>query len=144
MSLSLPWTKKMECNILVIDGNNSPLQRGIISSLIKDGFTVTTRESLHEALTALVEFKPHMVILGEKLPIISYEACYYLRQAVDVPILMVGSVNGGEVWTEMVEAGADFYLVTPFSYAELLSRVKVLLRRFKQTQSKNGREPAFH
>ncbi len=58
--------------------------------------------------------KPQLIILGEGLPIDSLEACSQLRQAVDVPILMVGAIPSYEVWTRVVHAGADFYLVKPF------------------------------
>jgi len=41
-----------------------------------------------------------------------------------------------------VEVGADFYLVKPFGYLELVARVKALLRRYEQTQNKNNKESA--
>ncbi|GAH75121.1 unnamed protein product, partial [marine sediment metagenome] len=48
--------------------------------------------------------------------------------------------SGGEAWMRAVEAGADFYLKKPFSYRELVARVKAILRRYRRTAGGNGCE----
>ncbi len=121
----------MKYNILVIEQSNSALRDRIVSALTKEGFKAATAASSQKALSRLDELKTQLIILGEGLPIDSFEACSQLRQAVDIPILMVGGVPSDKAWTRVVEVGADFYLVKPFGYLELVARVKALLRRYE-------------
>ena len=53
---------------------------------------------------------------------------------------MLGAVPSDKAWTRVVEVEADFYLVKPFSYPELVARVKALLRRYEQTKNKADKE----
>lgn len=130
----------MKYSILVIVESNCGLRTKIVSALTKEGFKVATMSNHEEVLPRLNKLKPRLIILEEGLPIDSFEVCSRLRQAVDVPILMLCPVPGDKAWTRAVEAGADFYLVKPFSCLELVARVKALLRRYEQTKIKNGKE----
>lgn len=120
----------MSGNILVLEGGSSNLRGRIISVLIREGFKVATAASPGEMLSRQNGLKPQLIILGEGLAVDSFEACCQLRQVVDIPILMVGTAHGSDVWTRVLDAGADFYLGKPFSYLELVARVKALLRRY--------------
>ena len=134
----------MKYNILVIEESNHALKDRITSALTEEGFKVATAASYQEVLSAPDKFKPQLIILGEGLPIDSFEACSQLRQAVDVPILMVGAVPSDQAWSRVVEVGADFYLVKPFGYLELVARVRALLRRYEWTNRKNDKEGTDH
>jgi len=134
----------MKYNILVIEESNHALKDRITSALTEEGFKVATAASYQEVLSAPDKFKPQLIILGEGLPIDSFEACSQLRQAVDVPILMVGAVPNDQAWSRVVEVGADFYLVKPFGYLELVARVRALLRRYEWTNRKNDKEGTDH
>lgn len=114
------------------------MKRRIVAALAKEGLKVATAANSKEALAGLAKFKPELIILGEERHIDGFAACYQLRQAVDVPIIMLGAVTNGEAWTRVMEAGADSYLVKPFSYLELTARVKALLRRREHTKNKNN------
>ena len=126
----------MKYNITVIDESNQALRDKIISTLTREGFEVTAASSSQEILSTPDEFKPQLIILGEGLPIDSFEVCSQLRQAVDTPILMVGAVPHDEAWARIVKTGADFYLSKPFGYLELVARVKALLRRYEWSTSR--------
>jgi DNA-binding response OmpR family regulator len=126
----------MKYNIAVIEESNHALKDRIASTLTKEGFAIATASSSQEILSTLDESKPQLIILGEGLPIDSFEACSQLRQAVNVPILMVGAVPSDKAWNRAVEAGADFYLQKPFGYRELAARVKALLRRHEWSNRK--------
>ena len=128
----------MKYNILVIEESNHASRDRIVSTLTEEGFDVATASSSQEILSTPDKFKSQLIILGEGLPIDSFEACSQLRQAVDVPILMVGAVPHDEAWARVVEAGADFYLAKPFGYLELVARVKALLRRYEQSVSQKA------
>lgn len=120
---------KFRYNLLVIDKSASILTEAIISTLSKEGFEVANYPDHLEALSKLTQLKPDLIILGEGLPLDSFEACWQLRQAVDIPILMVGKVPRATGWVKAVQNGADCYLVKPFYYSELVARVKAILRR---------------
>ena len=130
----------MKYNILVIEESSRTFRSKIVTVLTREGFDVATAVSSQDVVSTLDEFKPQLIILGEGLPIDSFEACSQLRQAVNVPIMMVGAIPSDKVWTRVVEAGADFYLERPFGYLELVARVKALLRRYEWSNGKNYKE----
>jgi len=134
----------MKYNILVIEESSRSLRGRIASALTREGFNVATTASSQEILSAPDKFKSQLIILGEGLPIDSFEVCSQLRQAVNVPILMVGAAPGDKAWNRVVDAGADFYMVKPFGYLELVARVKAILRRYEWTNGKNYKEFIQH
>ena len=119
----------MRYNLLVIERSDPILNEVVTSTLAKEGFKVTIYLDHLEALLRLDELKPDLIILGEGLPVDSFEACRQLRQAVDIPILMLGRIPRAEGWVRAVAAGADLYLVKPVYYSELAARVKAIQRR---------------
>ena len=134
----------MKYSILVIEERSRAFRDRIVTVLTREGFDVATAVSSQEVVSTLGEFKSQLIILGEGLPIDSLEACSQLRQAVNVPILMVGAVLSDKAWNRVVEAGADCYLVKPFAYLELVARVKSLLRRYEWSNGKNYKEATQH
>ena len=130
----------MKYSILVIEERSRAFRDRIVTALTREGFDVATAVSSQEVVSTLGKFKSQLIILGEGLPIDSFEACSQLRQAVNVPILMVGAVLSDKAWNRVVEAGADCYLVKPFAYLELVARVKSLLRRYEWSNGKNYKE----
>ena len=134
----------MKYNILVIEERNHALRGRIVFALTREGFDVAIAASSQEVVSTLDEFKPQLIILGEGLPIDSFEACSQLRRAVNVPILMVGAVLSDKAWNRVVDAGADCYLQKPFGYLELAARVKALLRRYEWSNRKKYKEVIQH
>ncbi|MDO4262522.1 MAG: response regulator transcription factor [Eubacteriales bacterium] len=63
-------------------------------------------------------------------------ACTKIRENNNVPILFLTAKSGEHDKVQGFSAGGDDYLVKPFSYMELLSRVKALIRRYKVYQGK--------
>lgn len=115
--------------ILVVDDDpeiTSLLRRG----LAYEGYRLDTASDGIEALAKARDREPDMVILDIMMPgLDGIEVCKRLREASDVPILMLtakGTVSDRVVG---LECGADDYLVKPFALDELLARVKALLRR---------------
>jgi DNA-binding response OmpR family regulator len=73
---------------------------------------------------------PDLVILDLMLPILDgMEVCRRIRNWANTPILMLTARQGEDERVAGLEAGADDYLVKPFSPRELVSRVKAILRR---------------
>lgn len=115
--------------ILVVDDDPeivSFLKRG----LIYEGYSVDTAGDGTEALTKSREKEPDLVILDiMMLGIDGVEVSKRLRQASDVPILMLTAKGTIADRVEGLDSGADDYLVKPFAFDELLARVRALLRR---------------
>ena len=121
--------------ILVID--DDPKIRSVVRrGLVYEGFRVTEAGSGEEGLDKARDRTPDLVVLDVMLPgIDGLEVCRRLREAGDeVSILMLTARDEVKDRVEGLETGADDYLVKPFSFEELLARVRALLRR-RPTQS---------
>jgi two-component system copper resistance phosphate regulon response regulator CusR len=81
-----------------------------------------------------------LVILDINLPVINgLELCSRMRQRnKSVPILMLTTFGSLEDKLEGFDAGADDYMVKPFSFAELMARIRVLLKRNAQETLPQG------
>jgi DNA-binding response OmpR family regulator len=123
-------------NLLVIEASTPSLDEIIVSNLSENGFKLATCSDHLEVLARLGELKPDLIILGEGLPVNSFEICCQLRQAVDVPILMMGRVPRAIGWVEAVKSGADCYVEKPVGCLELMARAKAILRRCEWTLGK--------
>ncbi len=118
-------------DILIIEGEPN-LKGELASTLTEVGFTVADVSDYPEVLLKLAEFKPDMVIVDESLPgRDGIEVCSQLRSTFGVPVVLLGEDSSDEMWERVMEAEVDLYLVKPFSYRELVARVKAILRRYK-------------
>jgi two-component system response regulator MprA len=129
----------MTTRILVVDDDPdlaSTLRRG----LSYEGYSVETASTGEEALAKTREREPDLAILDIMLPgMDGIELCKRLRQASNIPILMLSAK--GMVTDRVVglDSGADDYVVKPFSFDELLARVRALLRRGQDDEAETLR-----
>ena len=115
--------------ILVVD-DDPEIVSFLRKGLIYEGYTVDTASDGAEALSIAREREPDLVILDIMMPSIDgIEASKRLRQASDVPILMLTAKGTVADRVAGLDSGADDYLVKPFAFEELLARVRALLRR---------------
>jgi DNA-binding response OmpR family regulator len=99
-------------------------------SLDKEGYEVRVAGDGEAALEESDLFEPDAVVLDLGLPKLDgVEVCRRLREGADVPILMLTARDAVDARVEGLDSGADDYLVKPFERAELLARVRALLRR---------------
>jgi two-component system response regulator MprA len=107
------------------------LQRG----LTYEGYRVDVAADGQTGLNLARENPPDIVILDWMLPgMDGLEVCRRLRAAGPVPILMLTAKDAVGDRVQGLDAGADDYLVKPFSFDELLARMRALLRRAVPTQ----------
>ena len=120
--------------ILVVDDDPeivSFLKRG----LTYEGYTVDTASDGTEALARAREAEPDLAILDITMPgIDGLEVSRRLRQASKVPIIMLTAKGTVTDRIKGLDSGADDYLVKPFSFDELLARIRALLRRSQPTE----------
>ena len=123
-----PWL--MEGRLLVVE--DDPQIRAMLTRALRyEGFEVAAASDGAEAMAALRSSRPDLLLLDLLLPDADgVEQCGRLRDEGDiVPILMLTARDTVSDRVAGFEAGADDYLVKPFSTAELVARVRALLRR---------------
>ena len=124
--------------ILVVDDDPGVLDV-VAFTLRREGFEVDERRDGTSALEAARARHYDIVILDIMLPELSgTDVCRALRAESDVPILMLTARDAELDRVLGLELGADDYVTKPFSTAELLSRVRAILRR-RELDRANGR-----
>lgn len=120
--------------ILIVD-DDPEIVSFVRRGLAYEGHTVDTANDGTEALAKARDREPNLIILDIMMPgIDGIEVSKRLRQASDVPILMLTAKGTVADKVAGLESGADDYLVKPFAFDELLARVRALLRRQQPTE----------
>jgi two-component system response regulator MprA len=116
--------------VLVVDDDRA-VREAVGRALRQEGYEVDAAGNGDQALQQMEAQPPDAVVLDVLMPPPNGLAvCRSLRQAGDrTPILMLTARDAVEDRVEGLDAGADDYLVKPFALAELLARVRALLRR---------------
>jgi two-component system response regulator RegX3 len=120
------------------DAISAPFSR----ALEREGFEPVIARTVSEALELAGRVEPDLVLLDLNLPDgDGRDVCRALRRDSDVPIVML-TARGTEMDRVVgLEMGADDYVVKPFSGAEVISRIRAVLRRSRATGQ--AFEPAF-
>ena len=120
-----------QAKILVVDDlpTNVKLLKDL---LVANSYDVVTASSGTEALRQVEKERPELVLLDVVMPGLSgYEVCRKIRENRDtafIPVVMVTSLDPAEERIKGIEAGTDDFLSRPINRAELLARVRSLVR----------------
>ena len=115
--------------VLVVEDDDA-IAQVLQRSLRMEGYEVRVADDGIAALDQAHAFLPDLVILDLGLPRLDgIEVARRLREADDVPILVLTARDAVEARVEGLDSGADDYLVKPFERQELLARLRALLRR---------------
>jgi two-component system KDP operon response regulator KdpE len=126
--------------ILVVD-DEPRMIRFIRLNLEHDGFDVVEATSGTQALAALRDRLPDLVLLDVMMPDMDgFETLRLLREISTVPVIMLTAKGEEDDRVHGLELGADDYITKPFSPRELVSRVRAVLRR-TETPSPAAHEP---
>ena len=124
--------------ILVVD-DEELLVKGIRFNLQNDGYDVLTGSNGLEAITAVQNEKPDLIILDVMMPEMDgLTACSKIREFSSVPIILLTAKADDMDKLMGFENGADDYLTKPFNILELKARIKALLRRANQVNNDNA------
>lgn len=122
--------------ILVVEDDAS-IREALVVSLTDEAYEVGTAEDGSSALRATDEFRPDLAIVDVRLPRgqDGLSVAREIRQDNDLPVMFLTAADGLEDRLAGFAAGADDYIVKPFSMPELLMRVRAILRRSGRLRS---------
>lgn len=122
----------MSGRVLVVE-DEAAISTLLKYNLAREGFEVSLCDDGDEAIAAVADNSPDLVILDWMLPGQSgIEICRQLRaraQTRDLPVIMLTARGEEEDRVRGLNIGADDYLTKPFAVAELMARLRAVLRR---------------
>ena len=122
--------------ILVVD-DEALLVKGIRFNLQNEGYDVITGSDGLEAVRAVQEQSPDLVVLDVMMPNMDgLTACAKIREFSDIPIIMLTAKTDDMDKLMGFDHGADDYLTKPFNILELKARIRALLRRANSAEKK--------
>jgi two-component system, OmpR family, response regulator len=126
--------------VLVVDDEPN-LVEVLTMALRFQGFEVEGAASGREALSAVMRFKPHLMVLDVMLPDMDgFDVAARLgAQRASVPIIFLTARDSTEDKVRGLSGGGDDYMTKPFSLEELVARIRTILRRTGQAAPESGR-----
>ena len=122
----------MNGKIFIIEDEPSIIQL-VQHNLEKNGFIVLSSVNGNDGLKELKKFQPDLLLLDWMLPDLSgIDICKNIRKDnsfKDLPIIMLTAKGEEEDKIKGLDSGIDDYLTKPFSFNELIARIKAVLRR---------------
>ncbi|MBN4000577.1 response regulator transcription factor [Nostoc sp. LPT] len=124
----------MTANILLVE-DEVKLARFVELELSSEGYNINVAHDGIAGLTLARELSPDLVILDWMLPGLSgLEICRRLRATgISIPVILLTAKDEVNDRVAGLDAGADDYVVKPFSIEELLARIRAHLRRTQET-----------
>ena len=122
--------------ILIIEDEES-LARNISDILVKEGYLTEIASDGEQGLQKGLSEDFNLIVLDILLPKLNgYEVLRELRrQKIKTPVLVLTIKNSVDDRVHGLDSGADDYLIKPFAIAELLARIRTLLRRNSEDKS---------
>ena len=116
---------------IVLAEDEPQIARLIEFKLNKEGYSVIWKENGEEALKAIKEDKPDLILLDIMMPVMGgYEVLRRLKEdekLKSVPVIMLTARAQEKDVVKGIDMGAEDYITKPFHPAELLARVKRIL-----------------
>lgn len=115
----------------------------LVQLLTHNGFQVHVANNATTGLKLAYSLKPDAVILDIMLPgVDGWQICACLREASDVPIIMLTAFGSKDNVVKGLNLGADDFIIKPVTMNELVARIRAVLRRTVTT--KNSEDPPRH
>ena len=127
--------------ILAVD-DEPQILRLVRNTLSDAGYTPIVTGDPDEALQLIEQEKPHLILLDMVLPgTDGIELMKRIPEITDAPVIFLSGHGGDQIVARAFEAGADDYMVKPFSPTELAARIEAVLRRRAASDRIRAREP---
>lgn len=122
--------KKETAKVLVVEDDRA-VRDAVQRALSFEGYEVSTARDGAEALSAVMNDPPDVIVLDVMMPYVDgLETCRRIRaKGISIPILILTARHDISDRVAGLDAGADDYMVKPFALEELLARLRALLRR---------------
>ena len=126
----MPPASTLSSRLLIIE-DEPAMRMALADCLLAEGYRVLTADNGQDGLDKVIAEKPDLIILDIMLPRLNgFALCAELRRLRHLePVLMLTAKGQIQDRVSGLDAGADDYLVKPFSTEELLARIRALLRR---------------
>jgi DNA-binding response OmpR family regulator len=119
-------------HLLVVEDDET-IRRSLARGLAEQGATVSVVGSAVDAIKALSTDRPDAVMLDLGLPDLDgADALALIRAQSDLPVVVATARDDEREVVRLLDAGADDYLIKPFSAAQAMARVRAVLRRTAQ------------
>lgn len=133
--------KKKDILILLVDDEPDILE--IVGyNLSSEGYQVITADNGSDGVKLAKKHKPHLIILDVMMPEMDgIEACELIRKIPELEDTIIAFLTArGEDYSQMAgfEAGADDYITKPIKPKVLVSKVKALLRRYRENEKSSS------
>ena len=116
-------------SVLVVE-DDQHIREAVARSLVDAGHAVRTEPNGAAALTAIVDWRPDVVVLDLGLPDMDgTQVLPMLRSVSDVPVIVATARDDEAEMVRLLDAGADDYVVKPYSGEQLAARIRAVLRR---------------
>ncbi|MCO8126127.1 response regulator transcription factor [Acidimicrobiia bacterium EGI L10123] len=116
-------------SVLVVE-DDQHIREAVARSLVDAGHAVRTEPTAAAALTAVVDWRPDVVVLDLGLPDMDgSQVLPMLRSVSDVPVIVATARDDEQEMVRLLDAGADDYVVKPYSGEQLVARIRAVLRR---------------
>jgi len=126
---------KATMKLLIIE-DEPAIQEMVSSRLEREGYTTMVAATAEEGMRIFRRTRPNLIVLDLMLPYMSgIDFCKALRRESMTPVIVISAKAEETSRVQALEAGADDYLVKPFSLSELSARVKAVLRRASTTRT---------
>lgn len=129
MDLDLIYDMPDRQKVLIIDDDIDTVQ--LLKEILRaSGFDVIGANSCDEALRKCADMPPHIILLDLMMPDKDgWETFKYLREITTAPVIVVSAKDAKEEVVRGLQIGVDDYMTKPFFNAEVVARVKTVLRR---------------
>ena len=135
------WAPRGRARILAVDDEPQVL-RLVRNTLSDAGYTPIVTGDPDEVLHLIEQEKPHLVLLDMVLPgTDGIELMKPISEMTDAPVIFLTGRGGDQIVERAFGAGADDYIVKPFSPTELAARIEAVLRRRAASDRSRPREP---
>jgi two-component system, OmpR family, KDP operon response regulator KdpE len=135
--------------LLVVDddpeiGEALRLSFGFQSQGVGQGYQIKTAEDGKSGLTAFFEWRPDLVLLDIGLPEMEgLTVLNRIRECASTPVIMLTARGGDTNIAKALEMGADDYVTKPFSFLELVARIRSQARRLNDSSTASRVEGTF-